>query len=798
MIRKISRIKNFAVFQDFKWEQSVVDKDGNPLTFKDINILYGRNYSGKTTLSRILRAFETGPVSDKFGKPEFELEMDAPPHLTQSDITSHNEIIRVFNDDFVRDNLRFIANSDDDIEPFAVLGQENVEIEQRIEELESKIGSAEDGNETGLQKDYLKAKEASAGAQQAFKRADKAIDDSLIEEARSIKKQSVKFGDVISYDKRNLKDDIQTVSADEYQKLSDEEQNQLSQAVKEEALPDVQELAESVQLNFGTISEKVKETIEKTIGVQARIQELVQDAMLSQWVKQGVSLHRNEQGKRQKCAFCGNVISEGRWSELDKHFDEESAKLSSEIDDLIAEIDTEEKALKAAISITQSAFYSEFHPRIVVFQNNWDSAITAYSSSLMSLRKQLEKRKSQLFVPLVFVAANDVSQQVRDLWEEIRVIIAENNQYTNDLNKKIRAAQEKLRLTEVFDYIQRIKYAQSTIEASDLSNTKDDAENEEQAILNEIKDKESQIATLKTQLKDESRGAKKVNELLKYELSHPSLSLMAIEGDDQQRSRFEIRRDGRKAYHLSEGECSIVAFCYFIARLENTETTGKKPIIWIDDPISSLDGNHVFYVFSLIKERILESHQFQQLFISTHDLYFLKYLKRMTGKFQDQNGKLKDYQRCCLIIERCDTESDISIMPKYLKEYVTEFNHLFHQIYQCANIKSIDDSNYTIFYHFGNNARKFLELYLYFKYPDNTDDSVKLKQFFAEKGIPPILLNRLDNEYSHLNGCFERGETPVEQPEMQKAAKCILDRLKVLDEDQYKALKRSIGASSQS
>ncbi len=106
MVSKISRIRNFAVFQDFTWDQSVVDKEGKPLTFKKMNILYGRNYSGKTTLSRIFRAFETGRLSEKFDNPEFELEMDAPPHLTKSDITNHSEIIRVFNEDFVRDNLR--------------------------------------------------------------------------------------------------------------------------------------------------------------------------------------------------------------------------------------------------------------------------------------------------------------------------------------------------------------------------------------------------------------------------------------------------------------------------------------------------------------------------------------------------------------------------------------------------------------------------------------------------------------------------------------------------------------------
>ena len=72
-VTKITTIENLAVFKDFKWDDYVKDKDGRILTFQDINIIYGRNYSGKTTLSRIFRAFETGKISDKYVNPKFQL-----------------------------------------------------------------------------------------------------------------------------------------------------------------------------------------------------------------------------------------------------------------------------------------------------------------------------------------------------------------------------------------------------------------------------------------------------------------------------------------------------------------------------------------------------------------------------------------------------------------------------------------------------------------------------------------------------------------------------------------------------
>lgn len=102
---------------------------------------------------------------------------------------------------------------------------------------------------------------------------------------------------------------------------------------------------------------------------------------------------------------------------------------------------------------------------------------------------------------------------------------------------------------------------------------------------------------------------------------------------------FEIIRDGRKAYHLSEGECRLLAFCYFLAKLDDIDTKGTKPILWIDDPISSLDSNHIFFIYSLILEEVVTKNKFEQLFISTHSLDFLKYLKRLSGKFTISSAK---------------------------------------------------------------------------------------------------------------------------------------------------------------
>lgn len=46
MLKKIQHIKKLGVFKDFSWDSEVKNKGGAVQNFVDINIIYGRNYSG--------------------------------------------------------------------------------------------------------------------------------------------------------------------------------------------------------------------------------------------------------------------------------------------------------------------------------------------------------------------------------------------------------------------------------------------------------------------------------------------------------------------------------------------------------------------------------------------------------------------------------------------------------------------------------------------------------------------------------------------------------------------------------
>nr|WP_317659689.1 AAA family ATPase [Acinetobacter sp. UGAL515B_02] len=121
-----------------------------------MNIFYGRNYSGKTSLSKIIRALETKNISPKYQAPNFKIMLSDNSVVTNSSLTTFTHPIYVYNSDFVKENLKFIHDDTQDVESFSVtLGGDNQQILDRIQQLKNELGSNEENNESGI---YLSIK----------------------------------------------------------------------------------------------------------------------------------------------------------------------------------------------------------------------------------------------------------------------------------------------------------------------------------------------------------------------------------------------------------------------------------------------------------------------------------------------------------------------------------------------------------------------------------------------------------------------------------------------------------------
>lgn len=116
-----------------------------------INILYGRNYSGKTSLSKIIRSLEKRIIPSKYDQPEFKIKLSDGSIISQNNLTTFSYPIHVYNSDFVKENLKFIHDENANIESFSVtLGGDNQQILNRIQELKNELGSNEENTRSGF------------------------------------------------------------------------------------------------------------------------------------------------------------------------------------------------------------------------------------------------------------------------------------------------------------------------------------------------------------------------------------------------------------------------------------------------------------------------------------------------------------------------------------------------------------------------------------------------------------------------------------------------------------------------
>ncbi|KGD08640.1 ATP-binding protein [Burkholderia pseudomallei] len=790
MIEKID-IKSFGCFSDFAWNTEVRDHGNNVAKFKKMNVIYGRNYSGKTTLSRIIRSLETGSTSPRYASPSFSITISGAV-VTNNNIPAQGHDIRVYNKDFVDEHLAFLRDEQGHISPFAVLGSKNKEIEVEIDKLEDELGSVE--NKTGLRHSYQEKKKEHADKKKAAKDAQDELDKKIFDKANKnptgIKHNSL-YKDA-NYDVRKLKSDIKTVQDKKIAPLDDADRSSKVKLLSEVALPDIEK-----RLSFNSsLPALVKSTVElitKKIKPSAPIQELLNDAILQNWVKSGIPLH---EATRETCGFCGSPLPADLWKRLGDHFNQESQDLEKDLDSVLTKISNEKTRIKNVVTVERKNFYSANQATFDNLKADLEDSINNYEKSLQSLEDELNARKKDIFTERSAIDAQDNTAAISKNVSLINELIERNNKITTSLEEDQKIARNELRLSEISQFTVDIDLAGEEKKIKALEDQITKAKEELDAVEAEGKKRVDRVKELRTQLRDEKRGAEQVNQHLGHFLGHGGLSLSAVEEANTATYRFQILRGDQVAYNLSEGECSLVAFCYFLAKLEDIETKGKKLIIYIDDPISSLDSNHIFFVFSLIENYITKpiedangktildgngkpTYRYEQLFISTHNLEFLKYLKRLTKPAKDSES---------FLITRKQSSSAIGLMPTYLRNYITELNYLFGEIYCCSDANN-SNSHYHSFYNFGNNLRKFLEAFLFFKYPfsisDRTDHDKRIKMFFHDGTNSQAFVERLTNEFSHLGEFIDRGAQPIDCAEIAAVAKFVLKRIRDNDKEQF-------------
>lgn len=449
MFTKID-IAKFALFDNFTWKNAVKE----PTTFKKVNIIYGRNYSGKTTLSRIFRCVEKRSLNEHYPEASFLLYLDDNKTLSHNTLGSIPDDIkvRVYNSDFVKDNLSWLQNSDGTIQPFTLLGQVNVEIEKQIQEIDSKLGNESD--KTGLLFDLNGKLEKYNKQDRLFQDKKSDLEKKLTKKAKSIKEASLRLAAKATYQVNDIKKDIpDAIKAGE---ISAEIIDQKINLLKQEPKADISRLPEK-KPNFSGFAETTNRFLTKEIAPSKPITDLINDSLLQEWVRQGITHHKD---KRKNCGFCGNPIPDDLWHKIDAHFNKESEDLRGQIN---IQIDVLTKS-KTDISdflnhrIDKTLFYSDLHEQLNEALLSWEILKSTYLENLDKLIQALQEREKDIFCKQPGLEIEDVSDEIVDLFKKINDLIEAHNGKTATLSNEQTAARRELLLSEIAKFLDEIDY----------------------------------------------------------------------------------------------------------------------------------------------------------------------------------------------------------------------------------------------------------------------------------------------------------------------------------------------------
>ncbi|EOH7606281.1 AAA family ATPase, partial [Campylobacter jejuni] len=692
---------NFGSYKNFKWGNNLEE-------FKTINIFYGRNYSGKTTLSRIARSFELKKHNEDFLDGNFKIKLEDGSFLTQNDVINSNLDIRVYNSDFVKENLNYLYDKKGNIKGFKSIGVEQKDIKESIEKRKEILKTRNE-----KLKDIQANRENISKTQQA---KIKTLNEKLIDKAKLVKSEPNLIKQGSNYDKRNLENDLIEIKDNiNAYILNNEEQNQLIKILEDKEKQNIIFKNTFNKDNFQGIFTYSLKILEKEVIIKENL-----TSELRKWLEEGLEFHK-EHSFTQQCKFCNNPLTLERIAWIENNIKDDSGEkeqIEKELKDLLDNFESYKlESKKLLLGIEYENFYSNYKDIFIGLKEQLGVSIANYNEELLKIEKKLTKKKKDVFTPMKLENINDFSDEILQILNKIENLCKENNEYAKNLLSKQDEARKKLRLNEVAKFA---KDSDCFAIQDEIQNLKQNINTLEKSIAtqnNKIDLLESRIEKYKEKLSNLETSTSNINKYLKSYFGHNMLELKVKKDDKGQlNGEFEILRNGKQAKNLSEGECSLIAFCYFVASLKDANTKDKNPIIWIDDPISSLDNNHIFFIFSVIENEIVRKNSFEQFFISTHNLDFLKYIKRLKkskSKQSKNDEKEYDFPQYYFIeksVKESMETSEVKKLPKCLEKYTTEFNYLFEQIYKFKNIDGINDEDLktSLVYNFGNNLRKFL------------------------------------------------------------------------------------------
>lgn len=783
MISKISKLKNFGIFHDFTWKTEFSD-------FKKFNLIYGWNRSGKTTISRVFASCEKKCIydKDKFKQypenGEFEIKTEDGTITKNTNVATNALPIKVFNQDFIDENISF--DPSDSCNPIIYVSEEDIESKKRLKQLKL--------DKITLDATYKQVKKNTS--------AKKEIKNTFL---KGLGREIANILFIKSYNKTNAQSKINTIGVNNFanKTLSNEDKKKYETISKSEAEKEQLVLSKLPFVNFNHLFQQTKSLLDKKV-VSELLQRLKDpedvdeglDEELNNWVKKGFDIHKTK-NQFKKCLFCEKDLDNNLFDSLAKHFSKDYEDLQSSIEFLIAVLKKEklpnipEKNVELYSDLRNN--YEEtakLYNTLVKKQNNW-----LWHSEMWL--EQKHKNPFNLDIPEMVNVPKEYTNLLNKTIDELNEIISKHNLRTKNHNTEVIKAREKLELNS-------IAVALSGQDYKKMDKEVEEAEIKEKETLDIINKNNSDITKLEKQTSNISKAIIAINKHLEEFFGRKEIEL-ELDGDNK---GYMIKRDGKPAKNLSEGEKTAIAFSYFVVKVDEGDFDKSNGIILIDDPISSFDSNFIYHCFSMINTYFKDVGQ---LFISTHNFQLFNLVKEWfinkNNSTKQDNQKLKSENKtekpipCEFFMIENFTESDVRkakvvALDKTLRNYKSEYHFLFVKL---KSFSETQDTQYENFYTIGNMARRFFDIFADFKIPTTGDPKSKMEVLVKDINNPDEKISTVDvgkaykliNEFSHNSDPTSAIEHK-DKSESKEAIKILLNIVKESDPKHFGILEKNL------
>ena len=750
-ITRISRLRRCGVFRNFTWPTDLSD-------FGRYNLIYGWNGSGKTTLSRLFRDLEFGRQP---GMGEAVVCVDGTD-ISGERFPESSVQVRVFNREFIRDNVFPVGR--DEMSPILVLGAENVEKQKLVERLRASS---------------TKARSALDTARSEENQASNHLDQYCIDRAGIIRNTLRSSGQnpYNNYNKSNFRGD-----AEKMVHVGDHAAFRLSDADRERFLTQrqalqrdkVAELAFALP-DFNAIEDRVSELLSNTVVTEV-IDALRSDHELAQWIRTGLSLHRDRNAEG--CQFCEQLLPEGRLKALEAHF-------STEYEQFIRRMDLEIKALKAASEElaelrlpNKAELYDDLGPTFQVAENELNEAMASAQGFLDAAVQALEDKKRLVFETVT--SQLEVPEVNVDAVAQLNEIICKHNQRCDDFANRVQKARQSLAADMVAASLE--EFVRRTDE---LNRTKTKVNSKEQ----EVDSLEADIARLEREIVEHRRPAEELNKDLISYLGHQELLVEIKE------TGYAITRGGVPAKSLSEGERTAIALLYFLKSLQDRRFELKNGVVILDDPVSSLDANALFLAFGFIRER---AENAGQVVILTHNFSFFRQVRNWFHHLKGQRKKDVNHRPARFFMLDSSIvdgvrNSMIRRLDPLLEQFESEYQYLFARVKRASSKTGEQglEQNYVL----PNMARRMLEAFLAFRLPQSSGDLWKKLQAVQFDDAKKVRILRFLHTHSHSIAVGDPEHDLSALAEAPAVLMDLLEMMKSLDGEHYSAMVQLVAPS---